>query len=65
MHKSFYYAIPWSEQKRVKEVLRTIKVPFSFQSLDGKCIVVFSDLPVWQYSQVRNVFGYEGTAYQR
>jgi hypothetical protein len=63
MNKSFYYPIRWSEQKRVKQVLCSINVPFTFQTLNGECIVVFSNLPAMKYSQVRNVFGYDGLTY--
>lgn len=64
MDKSVYYSIPWSQQKRVKQVLCNLNVSFTFMSMDGEAVVVLVDIPVEKLSSIRNIFGYDGKAYQ-
>lgn len=63
MNKSFYYLIPWSRQKVLKRKLVQLKVPFTFEAADGECAVVFPDLPVRQYADVRKLFNGDGEPY--
>ncbi|WP_217365295.1 hypothetical protein [Brevibacillus sp. HD1.4A] len=63
MNKSFYYLIIWSEQKELKRELVKLKVPFTFESANGQCAVVFPDLPVRKYAEVRKLFKGDGLPY--
>lgn len=63
MNKSFYYLIPWSRQKDIKRKLMRLRVPFTFETAAGECAVVFPDLPVRQYAEVRKLFNGDGAPY--
>ncbi len=63
MNKSFYYLIPWSRQKELKRKLVELRIPFTFETADGECAVVFPDLPVRQFDHVYKMFGGPGDRY--
>lgn len=69
MEKSFYYTVGWHDARLVTKKLYALGVPFSveqasdLQFYSGTMMIVFPNMHVRQYNQVRNVFDCDGKAY--
>lgn len=70
MEKSFYYVISSLSVVPLSEELRTLGIPHMIETSEelprlqpDEIAIVFPDLPVRQYAQVRQMFGDTGEPY--
>ncbi|WP_301170416.1 hypothetical protein [Brevibacillus nitrificans] len=70
MEKSFYYSVPWSEIRYLKEALSAMEIPFAIEQpsdrlelAEGDVALVFPDLHVRVYNHVRELLGDHGQRY--
>ncbi|MCM3144334.1 hypothetical protein [Brevibacillus sp. MER 51] len=70
MEKSFYYVVPWSDIGYLKETLQSLEIPFVIEQpsdklklADGDVAIVFPDMHVRLYNNVRELFGGHGLRY--
>lgn len=69
-NKSFYYITGWDDAAVYTRALDAMGIPHSVESPgnglpinQGELAIVFPDLPVRRYSEVRELFGGDGNRY--
>lgn len=70
-NKSFYYLSNWDDAAVYTRVLHTMGIPHAIESPggplpleEGQLAIVFPDLPVRQYNNVRELFNGHGIPYR-
>jgi len=70
MEKSFYYVVSWDDASTLTKTLAALAIPYEveqpgnvLQIEEGQLAIVFPDLPVRQFNDVRDLFGGVGERY--
>ena len=63
MDKSFYYLLDRQVMFDVFAALNGLQIPFEVEQINDATAVVFPNLPVRQYTVIRELFGGDGLRY--
>jgi hypothetical protein len=68
--KQFYYIVTWDEAAYMTKALHAMEIPHTIESPgnkleinEGELAIVFPNVPMQKYVEIRELFGFDGMRY--